>query len=73
MLDIDSTTLKAVIAKRKAEVAQKIKDTIHPDEAERVTLNPGYIANSIADLRALDEMLNMALYIERIERENAQD
>lgn len=71
MLDnIDSATLKAVIAKRKADVAQKIKDTIHPDEADRVTLNPGYIANSIADLRALDEMLSMALYLERVRSED---
>jgi hypothetical protein len=69
MIRIDSKTLKQVIATRKVEVEQKIRDSVHPDEGERVVLNPGYIANSVADLKALDEMLEWTLHLERLEAE----
>jgi hypothetical protein len=65
MLDLDAETLRKIIVVRVAELTQNNKGTLHPDEAQRVTLPVGYNANGIADLVALKEELSAALWAER--------
>jgi hypothetical protein len=72
MIKLDSDVLKRVIDKREKALASAVADIVHPDEAERRTLPPGYIAHSVADLRALHDALQMALYKERAAREDSE-
>jgi hypothetical protein len=72
MIKLDSDVLKRIIDKREKDLAACVADIVHPDEAERRTLPPGYIANSVADLRALQDALQMALYKERAARDETE-
>lgn len=72
MIKLPSDVLKRIIDLREKSLASAVSDIVHPDEGERRTLPPGYIANSVADLRALQDALQMALYKERVEREDTE-
>ncbi len=69
---LGTKVIDRLIAIRRNELASKLMDTLpETPEMDRRTLPPGYIANAISDIRALNDMRAIAAAREQAERDDA--